>query len=82
MLTATQAAGAFTWLTRLARGLGADDPRWMDTRRADLLAALLSGQLVCNPDTDTNRRHRHRHHGDAMPSATAGGDPGSLWQAR
>ena len=31
MLTATDAAGAFTWLTRLARGLGADDPRgrWM-----------------------------------------------------
>ena len=27
MLTAPDAAGAFTWLTRLARGLGADDPR-------------------------------------------------------
>jgi hypothetical protein len=53
LLTATQAAGAFTWLTRLARGLGADDPRSMDTRRADILAALLSGQLVGNPDTDT-----------------------------
>ena len=58
LLTATQAAGAFTWLTRLARGLGTDDPRNMDTRRADILAALLSGQLV----TDTTRhRHRHRH---------------------
>ena len=53
LLTATQAAGAFTWLTRLARGLGPDDPRSMDTRRADILAALLSGQLVFNPDTDT-----------------------------
>ena len=30
LLTATQAAGAFTWLTRLARGLGPDDPRSMD----------------------------------------------------
>ena len=49
LLTATQAAGAFTWLTRLARGLDADDPRSMDTRRADILAALLSGQLVGNP---------------------------------
>ena len=52
LLTATQAAGAFSWLTRLARGLGPDDPRGMDTRRADILAALLSGQLVTNPDTD------------------------------
>jgi len=51
MLTATQAVGAFTWLTRLARGLGTDDPRSMDTRRADILAALLSGHLVVNPDT-------------------------------
>jgi hypothetical protein len=52
LLTATQAAGAFTWLTRLARGLGADDPRSMDTRRADILAALLTGRPVTNPDTD------------------------------
>ena len=58
LLTATQAAGAFTWLTRLARGLGSDDPRSMDTRRADILAALLSGRLVTNPDTDAARRRR------------------------
>ncbi len=51
LLIATQAAGAFTWLTRLARGLGPDDPRSMDTRRADIPAALLSGQLVTNPAT-------------------------------
>ena len=51
MLTATDAAGAFTWLTRLARGLGADDPRSMDARRADLLAALLNGRLLCSTDT-------------------------------
>ena len=51
LLTATQAAGAFTWLTRLARGLGSDDPRSMDTRRADILAALLTGRPVVNPDT-------------------------------
>jgi len=45
MLTATDAAGAYTWLTRLARGLGPDDPRTMDTRRADILAALLNGLI-------------------------------------
>src|SRR6185437_7901010 len=53
MLTATDAAGAYTWLTRLARGLGSDDPRSMDARRADILAALLNGQLVTDIDTDT-----------------------------
>ena len=53
LLTATDAAGAFTWLTRLARGLGSDDPRTMDARRADILAALLNGRLVTHPDTDT-----------------------------
>ena len=46
--------GAFTWLTRLARGLGTDDPRSMDARRADILAALLNGRLVTDPDTDTD----------------------------
>jgi uncharacterized protein DUF222/HNH endonuclease len=53
LLTATQATGAFTWLTRLARGLGADDPRSMDTRRADILAALLTGRPITHPDPDT-----------------------------
>ena len=38
----TDAVGAYTWLTRLARGLGAEDPRGMDARRADVLAALSS----------------------------------------
>ena len=54
MLTATDAAGAFTWLTRLARGLGAEDPRSMDARRADILAALLNGRPLHNADTDTS----------------------------
>ena len=78
MLTATDAAGAFTWLTRLARGLGRDDPRSMDTRRADILAALLNGRLVTNPDTETDtgpdrRRDRRRTAGgaDAATSPTA-----------
>ena len=42
-LLAADAEGAYAWLTRLARGLGGDDPRTMDARRADLLAALLNG---------------------------------------
>jgi Domain of unknown function (DUF222) len=55
LLTATEAAGAFTWLTRLARGLGSDDPHSMDARRADILTALLTGRLVLKP-----RHHEHR----------------------
>jgi hypothetical protein len=51
LLTSTDAAGAYAWLTRLARGLGTDDPRSMDARRADLLAALLNGRLVTDADT-------------------------------
>ena len=50
LLTAPDAAGAFTWLTRLARGLGTDDPRSMDARRADLLADLLNGRLIPGSD--------------------------------
>ena len=46
LLTASDAAGAYAWLTRLARGLGKDDPRTMDARRADLLAELLNGRLI------------------------------------
>ena len=50
LLTASDAAGAYQWLTRLARGLGKDDPRTMDARRADLLAELLNGRLI--PDVE------------------------------
>jgi hypothetical protein len=42
------AIAAFEWLTGPARGCGADDPRTMDERRADLLADLLCGR-VTNP---------------------------------
>ena len=78
LLTATQAAGAFSWLTRLARGLGPDDLRSMDTRRADILAALLSGQLVTNPDTDTtpaDSTDDDNSTGDAPTGGTAAGKP-------
>ncbi|MGI5128237.1 DUF222 domain-containing protein [Pseudonocardia sp. CA-107938] len=49
LLPAPDAVAAYEWLTRLARGCGAEDPRSMDERRADLLADLLSGRLA-NPD--------------------------------
>jgi hypothetical protein len=45
-MTAPDAAASFEWLTRLARGMGADDQRTLDQRRADLLAAALTGKLV------------------------------------
>ncbi|HEY0696869.1 MAG TPA: HNH endonuclease, partial [Micromonospora sp.] len=84
---ATDAAGAFTWLTRLARGLGVDDPRSMDTRRADILAALLNGRLVVNPDdtadtdtdagtdTDGSGDHTESAH-DTGAAAAAGSEQG------
>ena len=50
LLSAQDATSAYQWLTRLARGLGADDPRGMDARRADLLADLLTGGLTIVPD--------------------------------
>jgi hypothetical protein len=45
-MSAPDAAASFEWLTRLARGMGADDERTLDQRRADLLAAALTGKLV------------------------------------
>jgi hypothetical protein len=69
LLTATDAAGAYTWLTRLAKGLGPDDPRTLDARRADLLAALLTGRLVTNRDTCPDN-------GGGGPAATQPAAPG------
>ncbi len=71
LLTATQAAGAFTWLTRLARGLGSDDPRSMDTRRADILAALLSGRLLRDTEAAPGE-------GEADGRGSGPGDSGDL----
>jgi hypothetical protein len=57
-MSAPDAASSFEWLTRLARGMGADDDRTLDQRRADLLAAALTGKLVIRDasatDTDTD----------------------------
>ncbi len=53
LLAAPDATSAYQWLTRLARGLGAEDPRSMDARRADLLVALLTGHLTITPHDPT-----------------------------
>lgn len=50
LLPAPDAHSAYEWLTRLARGLGAGDPRGMDARRADLFTQLLTGQLTWTTD--------------------------------
>lgn len=44
LLSAPDATAAYQRLCRLARGLGADDPRGMDARRADLLVDLITGR--------------------------------------
>jgi len=44
LLSAPDATAAYQRLCGLARSLGADDPRGMDARRADLLAELLTGR--------------------------------------
>ncbi len=46
LLPAHAASASYQWLTRLARGLGAEDPRGMDARRADLMTDLLTGNLT------------------------------------
>jgi Domain of unknown function (DUF222) len=44
LLSAPDATAAYQRLCELARGLGSDDPRGMDARRADLLVDLLTGR--------------------------------------
>lgn len=51
LLAAPDALAAHQWLTRLARGLGAEDPRGMDARRADLLVDLLTGRVTSRDAT-------------------------------
>ncbi|GAA3244828.1 HNH endonuclease signature motif containing protein [Pseudonocardia petroleophila] len=53
-MSAPDAASSFEWLTRLARGMGADDPRTLDQRRADLAAAALTGKLVIRDPSATD----------------------------
>ncbi len=52
-MSAPDAAASFEWITRMTRGMGAGDPRTLDQRRADLVAAALTGKLVLrDPDAD------------------------------
>ncbi|MDQ4093956.1 MAG: HNH endonuclease [Actinomycetota bacterium] len=44
LLSASDATAAYQRLCDLARGLGGEDPRRMDARRADLLVELLTGR--------------------------------------
>ncbi|MGA9311164.1 MAG: DUF222 domain-containing protein [Pseudonocardiaceae bacterium] len=44
LLSAPDATAAYQRLCQLARGLGSEDPRGMDARRADLLTDLLTGR--------------------------------------
>jgi hypothetical protein len=55
-LAAQDAQQVFGTLTGLARSLGADDPRGMDARRADLLVGLMTGEISIafpTPDSPT-----------------------------
>lgn len=56
-LSAVDAAASFAWVTRLARGMDTagdpvGDPRGIDARRADVLTALLTGNLVYTHTAD------------------------------
>ncbi len=58
LLSAPDAVASYELLSRLARSLGADDPRDIDARRADLLVDLLTGRLELldteqPPDSET-----------------------------
>ena len=70
LLSAPDATAAYQRLCQLARGLGSDDPRGMDARRADLLTDLLTGRCCaatgsppqdCAGDCD----HHDADHGQA-----------------
>lgn len=76
LLSAPDARAAYEWLSRLARGLGADDPRGMDARRADLAAALLTGQLTYALDD------RAPAASDEARPGGAAGEPGQAVGAR
>src|SRR5207248_6163959 len=45
LLSAPDALACYGWLTSLARGLPAGDPRGIDARRADLMVDILTGKL-------------------------------------
>jgi hypothetical protein len=80
LLSAPDARSAYQWLSRLARGIGIDDPRGMDARRADLLVDLLTGQLTyAAPATEADEAARHLQQVDETAAADrAGASSGSV----
>ncbi|MGH4015481.1 MAG: DUF222 domain-containing protein [Pseudonocardiaceae bacterium] len=54
LLSAPDATAAYHRLGQLARALGADDPRGMDARRADLLVELLTGRRCATTGLHTD----------------------------
>jgi hypothetical protein len=55
LLSAPDATAAYQRLCDLARGLGAEDPRGMDARRADLLVDLLTGRHTASVEQPPNQ---------------------------
>ncbi|HEX5346378.1 MAG TPA: DUF222 domain-containing protein [Pseudonocardiaceae bacterium] len=74
LLSAPDATAAYQRLCQLARGLGSEDPRGMDARRADLLTDLLTGRCcaatgsplaqdrACDCDHHDTDHHETDHH--------------------
>ncbi len=54
LLSAPDATAAYQRLCQLARGLGSEDPRGMDARRADLLIDLLTGRCCAATGSSVN----------------------------
>ncbi|MGH3515159.1 MAG: DUF222 domain-containing protein [Pseudonocardiaceae bacterium] len=79
LLSAPDATAAYQRLCQLARGLGSEDPRGMDARRADLLTDLLTGRCCaatgsplaqdCAGDTE---HHDTEHHDTDQGQADQG----------
>ena len=81
LLSAPDAVASYELLSRLARSLGADDPRDIDARRADLLVDLLTGRLELldteqPPDSETTDSDTPTGEtpGDAAGSDSTGSD--------
>src|SRR5699024_8924573 len=62
-------------LEAMARALGADDPRSMDQRKADLAVDLLLGRLPHTPNNDNAAAERANTHPNSHPNAHPSDDP-------
>ncbi len=77
LLSAPDATAAYQRLCDLARGLGSEDPRGMDARRADLLVELLTGRRCAATGTcvDQQRSGNCDCPDDATATAPTGTAP-------